>query len=85
MLDQTHTISNAHKDEVFKIPHAPPAQVKSPTIPNSVKSQARGSCLPRPISTGIPRPVSKIPGPRMLRPPSAKPPSRLASKSNDGY
>ncbi|KRT81815.1 hypothetical protein AMK59_6335 [Oryctes borbonicus] len=80
-MDQIHSIPIAQMNEVFKVPHVPHTQVKSLSVPNSAKPQARGSCLPRPIATGIPRPVSKIPGPRMLRAPTA----RLTKKSNEEY
>ncbi|GJQ77280.1 hypothetical protein Trydic_g20704 [Trypoxylus dichotomus] len=79
--DQIHSVPKTQTDEVFKVPHVPPTQVKSLSVPSSAKPQARSSCLPRPIATGIPRPVSKIPGPRMLRTPT----TRLTKKSNEEY
>lgn len=54
--------------QTFKVPYpVVDAQKHALAEPVPAKPHGRGSSLPRPISTGIPRPVSRIPGLRTLK------------------
>lgn len=49
--------------QTFKVP-LPVGDAQSLPV---VKPLGRSSNLPRPVNTGIPRPVSRIPGPRAVK------------------